>query len=82
MAELFDMKLWMIAFGDYKKVKTMLICLKSLQYVQDFDGLVIAFPQDEKIKGNGVLMKECFNSIRAQRRNLAEELQIARNLFY
>jgi dihydroorotase len=27
----------------------------ALQYVQDFDGLVIAFPQDEKIKGQGVV---------------------------
>jgi dihydroorotase-like cyclic amidohydrolase len=26
----------------------------ALQYVQDFDGLILAFSQDENIKGNGV----------------------------
>jgi dihydroorotase len=48
MAELFDMKIVeRLPLEIIIKVKTMLICLKSLQYVQDFDGLVIAF-QDEK----------------------------------
>jgi len=54
-----------------------------LQYVQDFDGLVIAFAQDDKIKGNGVV-NEGIVSTRLGLKgipDLAEELQIARNLF-
>jgi dihydroorotase len=49
MAELFDMKnCGAIAFGDYNKSQDNANLLKiALQYVQDFDGLVIAF-QDEK----------------------------------
>ncbi|EIA08066.1 dihydroorotase [Flavobacterium frigoris] len=85
MAELFDMKkVGAIAFGDYNKSQPNANLLKiALQYVQDFDGLVIAFPQDEKIKGNGVV-NEGIVSTRLGLKgipNLAEELQISRNLF-
>jgi dihydroorotase len=56
MAELYDMKnSGAVAFGDYTKSLDNANLLKiALQYVQDFDGLVIAFAQDAKIKGNGV----------------------------
>ncbi len=56
MAELFDMKnSGAIAFGDYNKSIDNANILKiALQYVQDFDGLVIAYSQDPNIKGNGV----------------------------
>ena len=85
MAELFDMKkAGAVAFGDYNKSLDNANLLKiALQYVQDFDGLVIAFAQDEKIKGNGVA-NEGIVSTRLGLKgipNLAEELQIARNLF-
>lgn len=85
MAELFDMKnAGAIAFGDYNKSLDNANLLKiALQYVQDFDGLVIAFSQDEKIKGNGVA-NEGIVSTRLGLKgipNLAEELQISRNLF-
>lgn len=85
MAELYDMKkTGAVAFGDYNKSQDNANLLKiALQYVQDFDGLVIAFPQDEKIKGNGVA-NEGIVSTRLGLKgipNLAEELQIARNLF-
>lgn len=85
MAELFDMKkVGAVAFGDYNKSQSNANLLKiALQYVQDFDGLLIAFPQDEKIKGNGVA-NEGIVSTRLGLKgipNLAEELQIARNLF-
>lgn len=85
MAELFDMKnAGAIAFGDYNRSLDNANLLKiALQYVQDFDGLVIAFAQDEKIKGNGVA-NEGIVSTRLGLKgipNLAEELQIARNLF-
>ena len=73
-----------IAFGDYGKSLTNANLLKiGLQYVQDFDGLVLAFCQDEKIKGSGVV-NEGIVSTRLGLKgipNLAEELIIARNLF-
>ena len=85
MAELFDMKkAGAVAFGDYSKSIDNANLLKiALQYVQDFDGLVIAFAQDDKIKGNGVA-NEGIVSTRLGLKgipNLSEELQIARNLF-
>lgn len=85
MAELYDMKkAGAVAFGDYNKSLDNANLLKiALQYVQDFDGLVIAFTQDQNIKGNGVA-NEGIVSIRLGLKgipNLAEELQIARNLF-
>jgi dihydroorotase len=85
LAELFDMKnAGAIAFGDYGKNLSNANLLKiGLQYVQDFDGLVIAFSQDETIKGHGVA-NEGIVSTRLGLKgipNLAEEIMIARNLF-
>ncbi|WP_286969505.1 dihydroorotase [Flavobacterium sp. UBA4854] len=85
MAELFDMKnSGAIAFGDYNKsIDNSNILKIALQYVQDFDGLVIAYSQDPNIKGNGVV-NEGIVSTRLGLKgipNLAEELQISRNLF-
>ena len=85
MAELYDMqKAGAVAFGNYNKNLSNANLLKiALQYVQDFDGLIIAFSQDENIKGNGVA-NEGIVSTRLGLKgipNLAEELQIARNLF-
>jgi dihydroorotase len=85
LAELYDMKnAGAIAFGDYGKSMTNANLMKiGLQYVQDFDGLMIAFCQDETIKGNGVA-NEGIVSTRLGLKgipNLAEELIIARNLF-
>lgn len=85
MAELFDMKnAGAVAFGDYNKSLSNANLMKiALQYVQDFDGLVIAYSQDENIKGNGVA-NEGIVSTRLGLKgipNLAEELIVARNLF-
>lgn len=85
LAELFDMKnAGAIAFGDYNKNISNANLLKiGLQYVQDFDGLVIAFCQDENIKGSGVA-NEGIVSTRLGLKgipNLAEEIIVARNLF-
>ena len=85
MAELFDMKnAGAVAFGDYNKSLDNANLLKiALQYVQDFDGLVIAFAQDSNIKGNGVANESIVSTKLGLKGipNLAEELQIARNLF-
>jgi dihydroorotase len=85
LAELFDMKnAGALAFGDYGKSMDNPNLLKiALQYTQDFDGLVLAFSQDVHIKGNGVA-NESEASTRLGLKgiaNLAEEIQIARNLF-
>jgi dihydroorotase len=85
LAELFDMKnAGAVAFGDYNRnIENANLLKIALQYAQDFDGLVIAYAQDEKIKGSGVA-NEGVVSTRLGLRGipaLAEELQIARNLF-
>jgi dihydroorotase len=85
MAELYDMKkAGAVAFGDYNKSLDNANLLKiALQYVQDFDGLVIAYAQDSNIKGNGVANEGVVSTRLGLKGipNLAEELQIARNLF-
>lgn len=85
IAELFDMKnAGAIAFSDYGKSLSNANLLKiGLQYVQDFNGLLLAFCQDETLKGNGVV-NEGIVSTRLGLKgipNLAEELIVARNLF-
>lgn len=85
LAELFDMKnSGAVAFGDYNKSLSNANLLKiALQYVQDFDGLVITYSQDSNIKGAGVV-NEGIVSTRLGLKGipaLAEELQISRNLF-
>lgn len=85
MAELFDMKnAGAIAFGDYNKNISNANLMKiGLQYVQDFDGLVIAFCQDETIKGSGVANEGVVSTRLGLKGipNLAEEIILARNLF-
>ena len=85
MSELFDMKnAGAVAFGDYNKNTDNANLLKiGLQYVQDFDGLLIAFCQDATIKGNGVANEGVVSTRLGLKGipNLAEELQLSRNLF-
>ena len=85
LAELFDMKnAGAIGFGDYKKALQNANLQKiALQYVQDFDGLVIVFCQDSTLKGSGIA-NEGITSTRLGLKGipaLAEELHVARNLF-
>lgn len=85
LAELFDMKnAGAIAFGDYNKnIENANLLKIALQYAFDFDALVIAFSQEPNIKGTGVV-NEGIVSTRLGLKGipaLAEELQIARNLF-
>ena len=85
LAELFDMKnAGAIGFGDYNKnIENPNLMKIALQYVQDFDGLVIAFSEDNKIKANGLVNEGIVATQLGLKGipNLAEELQIARNLF-
>ena len=85
IAELFDMQNYgAIAFGDYKKPISNANLMKiALQYAQNFDGLVMSFPQDNSIAQNGLVNEEV-NSTKLGLKGipaLAEEMQIARDLF-
>ena len=85
LAELFDMKnAGAVAFGDYNKSLDNANLLKiSLQYTQDFNGLVVAFCQDNDIKGKGIVNEGIISTMLGLKGipALAEELIIARNLF-
>lgn len=85
MAELYDMQqAGVLAFGDYKRALKNPILLKvSLQYAQAFNGLVMSYPQDNYIANNGIA-NESETTIRFGLKgnpNLAEELQIIRDLY-
>ena len=85
IAELFDMQnSGAIAFGDYNKPINNANLLKiGLQYAQNFDGLILSFPQDNSIATSGLVNEEV-NSTKLGLKGipaLAEELQIARDLF-
>ncbi len=57
LAELFDMKeAGAVAFGDFKKTISNPQLMKiAMQYVQDFDGKLIAFANDKNLAGKGVV---------------------------
>ena len=85
LAELFDMKsAGSIAFGDYKKpIENPNLLKIALQYASSFDGLVHSFPHESRVATKGV-MNENITSTRLGLKGLpalAEELQIARDLF-
>ncbi len=84
LAELYDMQqAGAIAFGDYQRAITNPNLLKiALQYTQGFNGLVLSFPQENKISGVGK-MNEGIISTRIGLKgipSIAESLQIARDL--
>ncbi|SFD03270.1 dihydroorotase [Algibacter pectinivorans] len=85
IAELYDMRsAGAVAFYDYKKSISNPNLMKiALQYASNFDGLVCSFPLENKISGHGV-MNENITSTRLGLKGipaLAEELQVARDLF-
>ena len=85
IAELYDMQNYgAVAFGDYNKPVCNPNLLKiALQYAQNFNGLVMSFPQDNSIASEGLVNEE-INSTKLGLKGipaLAEELQIARDLF-
>lgn len=85
LAELYDMQnSGAIAFGDYNVPISNANLLKiALQYAQNFDALVMSFPQDNSVALDGLVNEEK-NSTKYGLKGipaLAEELQIARDLF-
>ena len=85
LAELFDMtNAGAVAFYDYQKPISNPNLMKiALQYASSFDGLVFSFPQESRISGLGVA-NEHINSTKLGLKGnptLAEELQVARDLF-
>ena len=85
MAELFDMQQsGAIAFGDYNKPITNDNLMKvALLYMQNFDGLLLSFPKNNSIAGEGIV-NEGINSTRLGIKGaaaLAEHMQIARDLY-
>ncbi len=85
MAELFDMQQsGAIAFGDYKRPIANDNLLKiALLYAQNFDGLVMSFPKNKAIAGEGVANEGVNSTILGLKGipSLAEEIQIARDIF-
>ncbi len=85
LAELFDMHTaGASAFYDYKKPISNPNLLKvALQYTNSFNGLVCSFPQDHKIAGLGVMNENITSTSLGLKGNpnLAESLQVARDLF-
>ncbi|OUR90703.1 dihydroorotase [Flavobacteriales bacterium 34_180_T64] len=85
LSEMFDMqKAGAVAYGDYQKpIDNPNVLKLALLYAINFDGLVLSFPQDSQISGQGV-MNENFTSTSIGLKgnpSLAEELQISRDLF-
>ncbi len=85
LAELYDMKnAGAVGFYDFKHAMENANLLKiGLQYAQNFEGLICSFPLDTSIYNKGVA-NEGVESTKLGLRGipaLAEELQIARDLF-
>ncbi|MGY5849520.1 dihydroorotase [Salegentibacter sp. F14] len=85
LAELFDMQqAGAVSFGDYKRSIGNPNLLKlALQYAQNFDALVQSFPQENRIAGNGLVNEHHQSTMLGLKGipNLAEELQITRDLY-
>lgn len=85
LAELYDMKnAGAIAFGDYQKPIVNPNLLKiALQYAQNFNGLVLSFPMENKLIGKGVVNEGVMSTKLGLKGipALSEELQIVRDLF-
>ncbi|MFD2917788.1 dihydroorotase [Psychroserpens luteus] len=85
LAELFDMtSAGAVAFYDYQKpIANPNLMKVALQYASNFGGLVCSFPQESKITGLGVMNENVTSTSLGLKGNptLAEELQIARDLF-
>lgn len=85
LAEMFDMKnTGAVAFYDYKKPINNANMLKiALQYASNFNALVCSYPEDKSISNNGVVNENITSTGLGLKGNpnLAEALQVARDLF-
>jgi len=85
LAELYDMKnAGAVGFYDYKHAVSNSNLLKiALQYAQGFDATVCSFPLDAKIAGKGVVSEGTESTQLGLKGipSLAEELQVARDLY-
>ncbi len=85
LAELYDMKnAGAVGFYDFKHAVENANLLKiGLQYAQNFDGLICSFPLDNSIYNKGVANEGAVSTKMGLKGipALAEELQIARDLF-
>ncbi len=84
LAELYDMlQAGATAFGDYQKsIENPNLLKIALQYAQGFEGLVLSFPQENKIAGSGIV-NEGISSTEVGLKgipSIAESLRIARDL--
>ena len=85
LAELYDMQQsGAIAFADYaKSISNANLMKVALLYAQNFDGLIMSFPKNNSIAGEGIV-NEGINSTHLGLKgipSLAEEIQISRDLF-
>jgi dihydroorotase len=85
LAELFDMQsAGAVGFYDYKlPLKNSNLLKVALQYAHNFDGLVHSFPMDLQIAGKGIVNEGEVSTKLGLKGipNLAEELNIVRDLF-
>jgi len=85
LAELLDMQqAGAISFGDYKlPVKNPNLLKIALQYAQNFNALIQSYPQDERIATKGMVNEHKISTELGLKGipNLAEELQIIRDLY-
>jgi len=84
MAELYDMKAaGAVAFGDYNKaIENDNLMKVALQYAQNFDGLVLSFPLNNAIGGEGIAHEGLNSTLLGLKGipGLAEEMQITRDI--
>lgn len=84
LAELFDMKnAGAVAFGDYKKSISNANVLKiALQYAQDFEATIFAFPMNMDIKGKGFVNEGEVSTKLGMKGipTLAETIELSRNI--
>lgn len=85
LAELYDMhQFGAVAFGDYKRsIQNPNLLKIALLYAQNFEGLVLSFPNENHIAGKGIVNEEEQSTLLGLKGipALAEEMQIARDLF-
>ncbi|WP_394972159.1 dihydroorotase family protein [uncultured Croceitalea sp.] len=85
LAELFDMKnAGAAAFYDYKSsIKDSNLLKIGLLYAQNFDGLVLSYPEEVQVKGKGTVNESEVSTMLGLKGipALSEELQIIRDLY-